>query len=70
MHFNVETWFIFCCCPHSLDVTSDALNFVVNTILCYYVLRLLRNLMHQTLVPNHKNIEVKLPIKESIVKTV
>ena len=28
---------------------SDALNFVLNTILCYYVLCLLGNLMHQTI---------------------
>ena len=31
-------------------ITSDALNFVVNTVVIQYVLCLLRNLMHQTLV--------------------
>jgi hypothetical protein len=31
-----------------MHIASDALNFVVNTVLCYYCL--LRNLMHQTLL--------------------
>ena len=31
-------------------ITSDALNFVVNTVVIQYVLCLLRSLMHQTLV--------------------
>ena len=31
-----------------MHITSDALDFVVNTVLCYYCL--LRNLMHQTLL--------------------
>ena len=44
---------------YSAKLTSDALNFVVNTVVINTLLCLVRNLMHQTLYQNWENITEK-----------